>query len=314
MRIGVQPLTGGPAAAPGAIRAFAQLADELGYDSLQVPDHVVVPVGPTTPYPYHPSGKMGVEPDDDFYEPLSLIGYLLGLTRRLRIGTSVLVAPLRDPLATAKQLACLDVLSDGRVTVAVGVGWLEEEFAALRAPSFRRRGKATDEVIEIFRRAWREHPVEFHGEIYSFGPVGVSPKPAQPGGIPILVGGNSEAAIDRAVRLGDGWQPLKLSPAELEAGLAHVRAAAARHGRSLDGFSLSLRLGLRIAAEATERRPGEDEGKVLVGTVDEVAAQLRAYEALGVGEAVFDLRTCAPAEVERTLELGAAGLLPRFTA
>lgn len=314
MRIGMQPITGGPRATPLSILAFARTADGLGFDSIQVPDHIVIPVGPATPYPYHPTGSMGVEPEDDFYEPLSLIGYLLGATRRIRIGSSVLVAAQREPLTTAKQLACLDVLSGGRIALTVGAGWLAEEFAAVRAPDFRRRGKATEEAVEIFRRAWRSHPVEFHGEIFSFDAVGVLPKPVQEGGIPILIGGNSAAAIGRAARIGDGWQPLKISRDEYAAGVARLHEVAAAHGRELEGFALSLRLGLRISAARTERRAGEDAEKVLVGTAQEVMAQLEVYEAIGVDEVVFDLRTCSAPEIEETLALCAEQLLPRFSA
>src|SRR5207302_732939 len=120
-----------------------------------------------------------------------------------------------------------------------------EEFAAVGAPPFAQRGAVTDEVIRLFRCLWSDQPASFAGRFFALDPAGVMPKPVQPGGIPIIVGGMSRAAIRRAVRLGDGWQPFKLTPDELQAGLAELRGVAAREGRDLRGFTISLRLGLR---------------------------------------------------------------------
>jgi len=312
MRIGMQPATSGPQATPAAITATAELADRLGFDSLQVTDHIVIPVSVESRYPYHPSGQMRVGPDADYFEPLSLLGYLAGRTRRIRLGTSVLVAAYRNPVVTARQLASLDALCGGRLVLGVGVGWMEEEFAAVGAPPFADRGAVTDEVIEVFRSIWREQPASYSGRFFAFGPVGAMPKPAQPGGIPILVGGNTRPAIRRAARLGDGWQPLKISPDALSASLGYLREQAARHGRDLSAYMVSLRMGLRLSPAPTPRRDGEDRWSVLVGTADEVAEDLVAYEKLGVTETVFDFRTCSPDETAETLHLAAQHLFPRF--
>ena len=309
MRIGIQPANSGPQATPALLTELAELADRLGFDSLQVTDHVVLPVEYSSPYPYHPSGRMAVGPDADYYEPLSLLGYLAGRTRRIRLGTSVLIAAYRNPVVTARQLACLDVLSGGRIVIGLGAGWMAEEFAALGAPPFAERGAVTDEVIQVFRTIWRDQPASFNGRYYSFPPVGAMPKPVQPGGIPILIGGDSRAAIRRAVRLGDGWQPFKLPPADLEAKLAYLREQAQQHGRDLSGFTLSLRLGLRLTAGPTERRPAEEPWQTLVGTPEQVAGNLAVYQRLGVDEAVFDFRTCSPEETRETLHLAAERLI-----
>lgn len=311
MRIGVQPATSGPQATAAAITETAELADRLGFDSLQVTDHVVIPVAVESRYPYHPSGQMRVGPGEDYYEPLSLIAYLAGRTRRIRLGTSVLVAAYRHPVATARFLACLDALCGGRLVLGVGAGWMREEFEALGAPPYTERGAVTDEVIEVFRRIWRDQPASFAGRFFSFGPLGAMPKPLQPGGIPILVGGNTRAAIRRAARLGDGWQPLKLTPTDLAARLTYLREQASAHGRDLTGFVISLRLGLRIAAASPKRRAGEEQPGILVGTAEQVAEDLAAYAKLGVTEAVFDFRTCTAEETRETLHLAAEHLLPR---
>jgi len=139
MRIGVQPANSGLKAIPAAITAEAELADRLGFDSLQVTDHVVVPVEINSRYPYNPTGRFAASPDTDYYEPISLIAYLAGRTRRIRLGTSVLIAAYRNPVVTARQLASLDQLSGGRIVIGLGVGWMEEEFEALGAPPFAER-------------------------------------------------------------------------------------------------------------------------------------------------------------------------------
>lgn len=312
MRIGIQPANSGTQATPEAIAEVAELADGLGFDSLQVTDHLVIPVTIESTYPYNTSGRMAAGPDDVYFEPLSLIAYLAGRTRRIRLGTSVLIAGYRNPVVTAKFLACLDVLSGGRLVIGLGAGWMEEEFAAVGGPPFAERGVATDEVIEVFRRVWRDQPASFQGQIYAFGPVGVMPKPLQPGGIPLLIGGITRPAIRRAARLGDGWQPFKLPPEALRAGLSYLREQVERHGRDLAGFEVSHRLGLRLTTGPTERRPAEEPWKTLVGTPEQVAADLDVYRDLGVTEAVFDFRTCTPEETRETLHLAAEHLLPRF--
>jgi len=310
MRIGMQPANSGPQATPAFITEVAQLADQLGFDSLQVTDHLVMPLEIESPYPYSADGRFAGRPNTHYFEPLSLIGYLAGCTRRIRLGTSVMIAAYRNPVVTAKYLACLDVLSGGRLVIGLGVGWMAEEFTALAAPPFAERGAITDEVIEIFRRIWRDQPAAFAGKYFSFPPLGVMPKPLQPGGIPILIGGHSRPAIRRAVRAGDGWQPFKLLPEQLAAGLARLREEAKRQDRDLDGFTVSLRLGLRLSEKPTERRAAEEPWKTLVGTPAAVAADLAVYERLGVDEVVFDFRTCSPEEVLETLHLAAQHLLP----
>ncbi len=313
MRIGVQPPTAGPQATPEFILRFTELAERLGFDSVQITDHIVVPVEIESRYPYSSTGRMAAGPDDVYWEPLSLIAYLAGKTSRIRLGTSVLIAAYRHPVVTAKQLACLDALSGGRIVIGMGVGWMAEEFRIMGAPPFDERGAATEEVVEIFRRIWRDQPAEFHGRYWSFSPIGAMPKPVQPGGIPIVLGGDSRPAIRRAARIGDGWQPFKLPPDELRPRLGYLREQAQVHGRDLSsGFTLSLRLGLRLTAgRPAERRPREEPWQTLVGTAEQVAADLEAYHALGVSEVVFDFRTCRQEEAIESLRLAAEGLLPR---
>lgn len=312
MKIGMQPPNSGPYATPAFITELAELGDTLGFDSLQVTDHIVVPAEIRSRYPYNASGVMAAHPESDYYEPLSLLAYLIGRTRRIKLGTSVLILPYRNPILTAKQLACMDQLSGGRMLLGVGVGWMEEEFRILGSPPFAERGAVTDEYIETFRRIWREGTTALEGRYTSTPVVGVNPRPAQAGGIPIIIGGVTRPAIRRAARLGDGWQPFKLPPDELVAGLNELRAQARRFNRDLREFTISLRLGLRMTRESTERRPDEEPWKTLVGPARDVLLHLRTYHDLGVTEVVFDFRTCRPEEVRETLRLCAAQIIPAF--
>jgi probable F420-dependent oxidoreductase len=312
VKIGIQPANSGPNASPSLLTEVAERAEELGFDSLLITDHIVLPLEYTSPYPYHASGRMAASPDDPFFEPLSTIGFLAGRTHRIRLGTSVLIGPYRHPVPTARYLACLDQLSGGRIVIGMGVGWMAEEFAAVQSPPFEERGAVTDEVIEVFRRIWRDQPASFSGRFFQFEPVGAMPKPAQAGGIPILIGGESRPAMRRAARLGDGWQPFKLPPEVLIDRLDYLRAQARTAGRDLSNFIISMRLGLRLTATPTERRSSEEPWKCLVGTPAQVAADMEVYQKLGVTEIVFDFRSCTPDETRETLQLAGKELVSRF--
>src|SRR5262249_20783396 len=146
----------------------------------------------------------------DYLEPLAMMAYLARATSRIRLGTSVLVVPYRHPLLVAKMLATIDVLSKGRVILGAGVGWLREEFEAVGAPAFEARGTVTDEALGLMRAAWTTDPVSFHGRHYKVDEIHALPKPVQRGGIPVWIGGHTEAALQRTGRLGNGWHPIGL--------------------------------------------------------------------------------------------------------
>jgi len=314
MRIGLQPPTSGPLATAAFITELAEMADGLGYESLHVTDHVVVPTDVNSRYPYNAAGVLPAGPDDPYFEPISLLSYLAGCTERIRLGTSVLVLPYRNPVLVAKQLGCIDALSGGRIFIGVGTGWMEEEFKILGAPPHAERGAITDEYIEVLRTIWREPRPQFAGKYSSFPPLGANPKPVQPAGIPILVGGNTRPAIRSAARLGDGWIPLKLAPDSLTSGLQYLRRKAREYGRDPRGLELSLRLGLRMVKGAAERRPGEEDPyTTLVGAARDLMGTLRTYRDLGVTEIAFDFRTCRSAdEIRETVQLCGQFLVHAF--
>ena len=228
----------------------------------------------------------------DYLEPFSLLAYLAHATRRIKLGTSVLVIPYRNPVVTAKMLATIDVLSRGRLILGAGVGWLREEFEALAAPPFEARGAVTDEYLRLMRAMWTSDPVTFEGHHYAVRGVHALPKPAQTSGIPIWIGGHTDAAVRRAGALGDGWHPIAfrppglLFPDEYAAKADLVRAAAREAGRSPEMVTLSVRVPMEVRPRG--RQAPDGERPFFQGAADEVAADVERYAALGVTHFVFD--------------------------
>jgi probable F420-dependent oxidoreductase len=219
-------------------------------------------------------------------------------TSRLRLGTSVLVLPYHNPIRLAKAAATLDVLSGGRLILGVGVGAIEQEMEAMGTP-FKARGRFSDEAIAVMRALWTEAEPRFDGAYSRFAGMPCSPKPAQ-GTIPLVIGGVSPAAIRRAARLGDGWQPLGLSPDALTAGMASLREEARAHGR--DAAAIPVGLAMTLGAG----RPG----RATLGTTrDEITRSARAYADLGLDALLVSSVTHEPAQARAALEMVAAALL-----
>jgi probable F420-dependent oxidoreductase len=178
--------------------------------------------------------------------------WILAATRRIGAGTFVMVVGLRQPVGLAKQLASLDVLSGGRLALGIGTGWMGEEYEALGV-SPKRRGARTDEYIEVLRKLWTEPTPSHHGEFVSFAPLHCNPKPAQPEGIPIWVGGNGPAALERTARFGAGWLPLDGDPDEIEATLPQLRARMEAHGRDPATVEIATTVTLTDRNQITDR-------------------------------------------------------------
>lgn len=234
-----------PIASPDFLGPFARSVEELGFDSLFLVDHIVFPEEVETPYPYVSDGRYPWHNEEmQLPEPLSVLAFVAAVTRRIRLGTGVLVLPQRNPLLLAKQLATLDNLSRGRVELGIGMGWLREEFEALGA-EFSGRGRRGDEYVAAMRALWREPVASFRGDSVAFERVRLTPRPVQPGGIPILVGGHSAAAARRAGRLGDGYIPAGASgtadrsPMDWVRWLPLLRQEAERAGRDPDRIEIS---------------------------------------------------------------------------
>jgi probable F420-dependent oxidoreductase len=283
----------GPLATPEQILKLAMRADALRYSSLFVTDHVVLPATQARSiYPYASTGKLPGGADQDYLDPFALLGWLAHATRRVKLGTSVLVIPYRNPLVTAKILATIDRLANGRLILGAGVGWLREEFEAVAAPPFEERGRVTDEYLALMRRTWTTDPVSFEGRYYRVKDVHALPKPAQKGGIPIWVGGHTDAAVRRAATLADGWHPIALRPPgllfpeEYKARVAQIRTWAKEAGRDPNAITLSVRVPMEVRSPKS-KAPGGDR-PFFQGTAAEVLGDIRAYADLGVTHFVFD--------------------------
>jgi probable F420-dependent oxidoreductase len=291
MKFGLHLGTRGIAADPDNLAALAQQADRLGLSHLGFSDHVVFTRSTASVYPYSESGKHPVGSTGFCLEQLSCLTYAAALTRNVRLLTSVMVVPHRPPLLAAKTLATIDVLSKGRLTVGIGVGWLAEEMAALGAPPYEKRGAASDEYIRAFRELWSEAQPTYEGAFVRTRDVVFEPKPAQRPGPPIWVGGEGPAARRRAGRIGDGWYPTIRNPKEpldtpeaLAAALADVRGHAEAAGRDPAVIDVVLFApGYSLGTKAKHR---DGRRVTFTGSAEQIAGDARAYAAAGVCEVV----------------------------
>lgn len=217
---------------------LAQAAEEAGFESIWTVEHVVVPAGYQSQYPYDRSGRMQGGEDAPIPDPLVWLTWVAAATERINLATGILILPQRNPVVLAKETATLDHLSGGRLLLGIGVGWLEEEFAALGVP-FNGRGRRTDEYVAALRTLWRDEDPSFEGKFVRFTSARMWPKPAREGGVPIVVGGHTEAAARRAGRLGDGFFPGRTNPERLSQLFGEMRKAAEDAGRDADAIELT---------------------------------------------------------------------------
>ncbi|WP_433250147.1 LLM class flavin-dependent oxidoreductase [Streptosporangium sp. CA-135522] len=262
MRIGVNVPNFGPGTDPDMLRQWAQTVEGLGFDLLMVSDHVAVTPDVAEQYPA------------PFYEPFTTLAWLAGVTHRIQLGTTVLIVPYRHPLLMARMAANLNRLSGGRLVLGVGVGWARQEFAALGVP-FERRGALTDEYLRAMRAAWDDE------------------QDYRAGHIPIWVGGSSDAALRRAVRLGEAWHPLRLTPSRLREVLERMKGFAHEQRRPMP--ALAPRIALRLT-DTPITDPGRLAGE---GTADQIHDDLQELRALGAETVVLDPFNGDPAETRR---------------
>ena len=291
MRFGFYLPTRGRTAEPHAIETMVAHGEALGFSSVVVADHLVFPVTIHSRYPYTVSGAFPGQ--GDALDQLSLMAFVAGKSRRLRLISSVMILPHRNPVVTAKMLATIDVLSGGRVTVGVGVGWLREEFQALGAPDFDRRGAVSDEYLRIFKTLWTQDPASFRGEFYSFEALRCLPQPTQKPHPPIWVGGHSKVALRRVARLGDGWHPVGATPAvplrppEMRASLDELRRLADAERRDFAALTISFKAPLYDPGQGVD---GGADRRPFTGSTQAIADDIGIYAGLGVSELIFDFR------------------------
>jgi probable F420-dependent oxidoreductase len=241
MRIGLHALGIGTGAQPEVIRAVAVAAEASGFATLWSGEHVVMVDQPRSRYPYSPDGQIAVPAAADWLDPLLGLSFIAAVTSRIGLATGVLLLPEHNPVLAAKQAATLDVLSGGRLTLGVGIGWSAEEFAALGIP-FSRRGQRTAEYVAAMRTLWADDVASFSGEFTRFDAVRVNPKPVRDRRIPVVVGGNSDTALARVAAFGDGWYGFNLTASAATERVSALAEQCRRRGRPLGELSVAVAL------------------------------------------------------------------------
>ena len=294
MKFGFNAPTAGPLCAPGELARIAIAGEMLGFDYLTVSDHVVIPTDIASRYPYTESGEFPAGAMAERHEQLIELAWLAAKTNKIRLVTSVMVVPHRPAVLAAKQLATIDTLAAGRLTVGIGAGWCEEEIAALGAPPFAERGQVTDEYLAVFKELWTRELPSFHGKYTTFDNLSFAHKPARVP--PIWVGGESGPAMRRTAKLGDAWYPIGTNPAfpldslkRLAAGIAKLRKLTAEAGR--DPAAVGVAYRIQKYGEGVPLKAGDGERRLFSGSIADVIGDLRDLKALGVGH--LDVGTTA---------------------
>jgi probable F420-dependent oxidoreductase len=299
MKFGVWIPTCRHLATPEIIRATATQAEELGYDSVWVSDHVVVPTANVA--------NIG----EAIYDPLVTLAVAAGCTSRVRLGTTVLIVPYRNPIVTAKMISSLDALSGGRVTVGIGAGWLATESAALGVP-FAERGAMTDEYLRAMRELWTRPAPSFAGKYTQFSGLKFAPKPLQQPHPPIWVGGHSRAALRRTVEFGAAWHPINRSPDELRAGRDQLEGLARSAGRA-PAPAIGLRNDLRILRRGQAAPTSTHAGRVLAGEPPALIADIRELAECGVEQLVLEFLAEDGPDLGRQVAAFATEVRPAFS-
>ncbi|MBV29215.1 MAG: hypothetical protein CL504_01135 [Actinobacteria bacterium] len=283
--------------------AIAQTAERNGFHSIWFPDHVCMPTETNSAHIANKSGARSYSPRHEMLDGAVVMGAVASSTTRIKLGTSVLVAPYRAPLSDARQFATVDVLSGGRLLLGVGAGWMEEEFDALGIP-FAERGKRTVECIEIYKRSWQDDFVSFDGDYYSFSDVSMDPKPSQKPHPPIIYGGMSPLGARRAAAYCDGFYPVFLDPfadpnrhADLQ---AIVKADLDKAGRDPSTFIMMAATTMRVT-DSDDSLAHQTPRKICTGTAQQVLEDLEKFATAGYSLVVAKM-DCPSGEVEEIHE------------
>lgn len=297
MKYGVILPNVGPLAHIDTLVDLARRAEALDYDGIFLSDHIAIPTELHSAYPYRTDGRFPLAADDNILEPVTTLAYLAAVTSRIQLGFSVLVLPYRHPVLNAKMLSTLDVISNGRLIVGAGVGWMQEEFIGLDA-NFDARGPVTDEHIRLLRAFWTETTTSFSGQHYTVAGLAMAPRPASQPHPPIWTGGTSAPALRRAARLGDGWHGVRQTPADVACVAQRIATLRADAGLTMPGFDLSLRAGLDITDS-----PITGAGRTpLRGSPEQIAADIRDYADAGLTWLVLEPRAATTDQPALQLE------------
>ena len=289
------------------LAAFARRADELGYHSGWVSDHIAWPAEVESRYPYSANGDFPAPYNIPWLDPLGTLIFAAAHTERLKLGTTVLILGYRPPVQTAKLLATLDVLSEGRTILGVGVGWMREEFEALGMP-FDHRGARADEQLDIFEALFTQPLPEFHGRFYDFPGIGFNPRPVNQR-IPIWVGGDTEAAFQRTATYGDCFHAAFTPLPELKRHWARVRELAETRGRDPASLGFSVRLFAEFDGNTA------DPAKSIQGTAAQLVEQAGVYGEAGVDHMLVEfIARGGVAGRTEAMERFAAEVMPRVSS
>jgi len=279
MKFGVFLPVSGKAAGSEVLTDASQQAEGLGYDSVWAAERLVNPYEMNTAYPYKENQQWQsfVPPEVPFLEPLTVLSFLSGVTKKVGLGISVAVLPYRHPLYTARVATSIDTLSKGRLILGVGIGWMVEEFESLNV-DFHKRGAMSNEQLDIFNTLWSRPKPSFQGKFYKFPPLEVSPRPVQQPRFPIWTGGESEAAVKRAAKYADAWfsYHVKISAKDLADKYANVKKIATDLGRKQPPDLCCCR-----PIDITDK-PVPQNDEELVGTADQLIASLKKFKDIGV--------------------------------
>jgi probable F420-dependent oxidoreductase len=296
MEFGFGLPTRGPLSSPEHLVTLARRGEEMGFDIISVSDHVVIPKRIDSRYPYSATGEFAGGDSGACLEQLTTLSFLAHATSSARLLTSVMVLPHRSPVLTAKMLASIDVLSMGRLNVGCGVGWMREEFEAIGAPPYDERGAVGDEYIRAFKELWTRDAPSFDGKYCRFADISFLPKPVQQPHPPIWIGGESPPALRRAAQLGDVWYPIGNNPrftvgtpAAYSASVARIRHFAEEAGRDPSTIGMAYSASWLNDREAQTLSNGER--RLLTGTPDQVAGDIKAFADIGVRHFMFNFQS-----------------------
>ena len=294
--------------APG-LRHFAQRAEELGFECVLAGDHLVLPTKGTTQYPYTSDGSFQRPADEPFLETMTLLGFLAACTNTIKLGSTVIIVPYRNPVVQAKMFASLDVLTDGRMICGVGVGWLEKEFDILGVP-YAERGPMTDEYLEIFKALWTQQEPEYHGKFFQIDGIQFYPKPVQQPHIPIWVGGHTRRALRRTAKYGDCWHTTRQTPDFVAQNLPYLRQELEKAGREQSSVSISLKRSLHFTDIGLGEGGGTRTGGTVIGNTQEVIDDVHYCRELGIDQLTYDFRVDGLDQCVRVMEHLADRVLP----
>lgn len=307
--------TQSPISDPESMRTVAVRGEELGFDCMAFPEHIVAPRTYTSRHPTSETGRLPALEKGFFLDSLTVMTFVAAVTTRPRLIPGVMVVPYRPPVMAAKMLATMDVLSGGRIALGCGVGWLEEEFEALAAPPFAERGRVTDEYLRAFKELWTSDTPSLAGDYANFSDVVFEPKPLQKPHPPIFIGGESAPAMRRVVELGDGWLPMGTNPRNrmdtrvlYQANVERLHAMAAERGRDPASIRLGFWAQWHGLGENLEAADGSRH--LFSGSVDDMAGDIEFFRELGGSVLFFRFFSPTLEETLDRMERHAAELLP----